>query len=234
MNPKGNLHTNHRQRMRDKFVTARDSLTDHEILEMLLFHVIPRQNTNPIAHRLLLAFGSLTAVLSAEVEELEKIDGIGKTAAFYLTQLGYLMLRTREEAPPITQDHRAKALGDHLVSLLRGSHTEAVYLLLLDNDGKVLGFEKLTDGALTMATVDPRAIATLSLSRNATQLVLAHNHPAAGLSPSDDDVAVTRYLRRAFSLLGLSLEEHYVITDNRSLSLTEYFVEEKKENPSFG
>lgn len=234
MNPKGNLHTNHRQRMRDKYWTARDSLTDHEILEMLLFYVIPRQNTNPIAHRLLLAFGSLQGVFTAKPEELEKIEGVGKTTALYLAEVGYLMLRVREEAFPPKQDQRVKALGDYLVSLLRGSHTEAVYLLLLDNDGKVLGFEKLTDGALTMATVDPRAIATLSLSRNATRLVLAHNHPAAGLSPSDDDVAVTRYLRRAFSLLGLSLEEHYVVTDNRSLSLTEYFAEEKKESPSSG
>ena len=71
--------------MRQRFLkSGLESFADHEALELLLYYAIPRQDTNPIAHRLMERYGSLTAVLSAPAEDLKKVEGIGESAAVLL------------------------------------------------------------------------------------------------------------------------------------------------------
>ena len=73
-----NFHAQHRQRVRNRFRTeGLDSFEEHQILEMLLFYGIPRIDTNEIAHRLTVKFGSFRAVMDAEYEELLEVGGYG-------------------------------------------------------------------------------------------------------------------------------------------------------------
>ena len=73
-----NIHQGHREKMRQRFLkSGLEGFADHEALELLLYYAIPRQDTNPIAHRLMDRYGSLTAVLSAPAEDLKKVEGIG-------------------------------------------------------------------------------------------------------------------------------------------------------------
>ena len=73
-----NIHQGHREKMRQRFLkSGLESFADHEALELLLYYAIPRRDTNPIAHRLMERYGSLTAVLSAPAEDLKKVEGIG-------------------------------------------------------------------------------------------------------------------------------------------------------------
>ena len=82
------IHSGHRQRMRQRFLkNGLEGLNDHEILELLLYYCIPRQDTNPYAHRLIERFGSLTGVLRAQEKELMEVEGIGENTAFYLNLL---------------------------------------------------------------------------------------------------------------------------------------------------
>ena len=77
-----NIHQGHREKMRQRFLkSGLESFADHEALELLLYYAIPRRDTNPIAHRLMERYGSLTAVLSAPAEDLKKVEGIGESAA---------------------------------------------------------------------------------------------------------------------------------------------------------
>ena len=79
------IHDGHRQRLKDRFCKeGLDNFDEHQVLELLLFYCIPRMDTNPIAHALLQRFGSLSQVLEAPVEELEKVPGIGHNAAVFL------------------------------------------------------------------------------------------------------------------------------------------------------
>ena len=78
-------HSGHRKRMRDRFLRdGIDSLQDHEVLELLLFYAIPRQDTNELAHRLLAKFRTLSGVFDAPIEELKRVEGIGGTTAVFL------------------------------------------------------------------------------------------------------------------------------------------------------
>ena len=78
-------HSGHRKRMRERFLRdGIDSLQDHEVLELLLFYAIPRQDTNELAHRLLTKFRTLSGVFDAPIEELKRVEGIGGTTAVFL------------------------------------------------------------------------------------------------------------------------------------------------------
>ena len=89
-------HDGHRQRLKERFLKeGLDHFSDVQVLELLLFYAIPRQDTNPIAHNLLEHFGSLAQVLEAPVEELEKVPGIGRNKAFALRLRGSLCEHVR-------------------------------------------------------------------------------------------------------------------------------------------
>lgn len=93
--PKKHLHAGHRSRMRRRFL--RDGLggfADHEVLELLLFYAVPRQDVNPMAHALLEKFGSLPGVLDASIEDLCTVHGVGPKIAQFLTLIPDVLLQT--------------------------------------------------------------------------------------------------------------------------------------------
>ena len=88
------IHEGHRQRMRRQLKTSgMDSLSDVQVLEVLLYYAIPRADTNPIAHRLLERFGSLSGVLEAAPDELLNIEGMGDAAAQLISLIPQLERR---------------------------------------------------------------------------------------------------------------------------------------------
>ena len=88
------IHSGHRQRLKNKFVSARETFSEHEILEFLLFYSIPRKNTNALAHKLIETFGSLQGVLKADVNSLKLVEGLGENSAIFLNLLGYVNVLT--------------------------------------------------------------------------------------------------------------------------------------------
>lgn len=88
MSGKKNVHLGHRERMRERFAEdGFDNYRPHEVLEQLLFETRPRVNTNPVGHDLIDRFGNVMNVLDADPEELQKVDGIGKTSAEFLASI---------------------------------------------------------------------------------------------------------------------------------------------------
>lgn len=136
-----NIHAGHRKRMRAKFTQTRslEHFEDHEILEMLLFCALPRRNTNPIAHHLILKFGSLDKVLDASPEELQTVPGIGPKAAALLTAIPDLAHTLSDSSltasePLCLKGHRALSnfLRERLFT--PGAKSALFYLILLDSD----------------------------------------------------------------------------------------------------
>ena len=90
------IHDGHRVKLRARFLTAGlDAFADHEALELLLYYAIPRRDTNPIAHELMDRFGTLSGVLSAPVELLKQVDGVGESAAVLLRLAPLLAQKAR-------------------------------------------------------------------------------------------------------------------------------------------
>lgn len=215
------IHDGHRQRLKERFLTeGLDHFDELYVLELLLFYCIPRKDTNPIAHRLLDHFGSLTAVFDATVEELQKVPGISKNTATFLTlipQTGrYYQVKRSEPGDILTTIEQC---GKYLVPYFYGRENETVFLLCLDAKCKVLGCKMVGEGSVNSASVPIRRVVEIALNTNATTVVLAHNHPSGLAFPSADDIQTTLRVAKAMDAVEITLADHIVVADNDFVSM---------------
>ena len=154
------IHKDHRKRMKERFMQqGLDGFTDIQALELLLFYSIPRQDTNPVAHKLLEHFGSLSQVLEAPAEELLRVGGIGEHSAVLLNLINqmsrfYLMDRAkREKVLPTIED-----CARYLQSYFYGRTRETVFLLCLDAKCKALCCKEMGEGSVNSAGISVRKI----------------------------------------------------------------------------
>lgn len=215
------IHDGHRQRMKERFLQeGLDHFSDYQVLELLLFYAVPRKDTNPLAHALIDHFGSLSQVLEAPVEELEKVEGIGANAATLLklaTELGRYYMVNRSTRHTILQT--ITECGEYLKPFFFGRRNETVFLLCLDAKCKVLCCREVGEGSVNSANVPIRRIVEIALGANATSVVLAHNHPSGLAFPSGEDVATTRRVAAALSTVDVKLVDHIIVADDDFVSL---------------
>ena len=100
---------------------------------------------------------------------------------------------------------------EYLEAALSLSDRESFGALFLDNKHKVLGFDVIFEGTIDQAPVFPREVARLALIRNATAVIVAHNHPSGDTAPSREDEKITKELTDALSLVGLRLLDHIIV-----------------------
>lgn len=217
------VHSGHRQRLKDQFLThGMDPIHDVNVLELVLFYAIPRQDTNPIAHRLLNAFGSLAAVFDATPEELMERGGLSKNAA---TLIKLIPAAARRQQLSRSSCHQlldsTQKCGDYLVPFFFGATQEEVYLLGLDAKCKVLGCVKLSTGSVNSAGLSIRKVVEYALNMKASSVVLAHNHTSGIAVPSQEDIRTTRSIAHALDLVGVYLADHVVVADEDYVSMAE-------------
>lgn len=200
-----------------------DGFADHEVLELLLFSVLPRVNTNPIAHRLLARFGSLSAVLEADPADLATVDGLGQRGGAFLSlipHLGrrYLHDRNRRDNPVLDN---ATAVVNYIAPLFTGRTEEVIYLLCLDARCRVRFPALVGTGTVAETHVQPRQVVTTALRHQAVSAVLAHNHPGGAARPSQADRQLTERIARALEAVDIPLLDHVIVAGNRSFSFEE-------------
>lgn len=216
-------HDGHRQRMRRQLKTSgMDSLSDVQVLEVLLYYAISRADTNPIAHRLLDRFGSLSGVLEASPDELVKVDGMGDAAAQLIALIPQLERRhfIDRNGPARILNSTSKC-GQYLVPFFHGEQEEVVYLLCLDGKCKAIACVPVHRGSITAASISVRKIVQTALNHNAASVVLAHNHPSGYALPSQEDLDTTRTLQAALQAVGIILADHIIVADDDFVSLAD-------------
>lgn len=217
-----NIHAGHRQRMRERAAkNGFDSLEKHEMLEVLLYPVIPQKNTNPIAHELINTFGSFHAVFDAPEEELLKVKGMTRNAAFYLKMMPavssyYLQDKTDCESIIINS---SEAAYKYFSPKYIGKTVEVAMALLLSNAGKVLACEIISDGTVNAAEIQTRKIIEFCIKHNATQVILCHNHPSGVALPSSDDFITTKNINVALKSINARLVDHIIIANDDYVSM---------------
>ena len=215
------IHEGHRDRMRKQLKTSgMDSLSDVQVLEMLLYYAAPRGDTNPAAHALLKRFGTLDGVFSAPETELRKIDGVGEVAAQLLLlvpQVARRCLMSRSTQIQVL-DTTSKC-GQYLLPFFHGEREEVVYLLCLDAKCKALDCVLIHRGGVNVASIAARKVVKAALDSNATSVVLAHNHPSGLALPSQEDKQTTMVLKAALDAVGVVLVDHIIVADDDFVSM---------------
>ncbi len=217
------IHDGHRKRRREQFLRhGLDAFADHEVLELLLFYAIGRRDTNPIAHALMDQFGSLSAIFSASMEELEQVEGMGPHAASLITLLPAVFRRVRLSAEG--QDlalTTTEELGAYFLDLFFAQRSEVMYQACLDGKGKVLCCRRLSEGGAAAAECSVRRVVEIALRCNAVGVVLAHNHPSGVALPSREDFVATSQVAEALAAIGVQLVDHIIVADQDFVSMAE-------------
>ena len=216
-----NMHKDHRKRVKERFcVEGLDNFSDFQVLEMLLFYAVPRVDTNPLAHRLISHFGSLSQVLEAPVAELQKVEGVGEHAAILISLSAQLSryYQVNRHGKVVILDTTEK-YGQYLISQFQNRRNETVFLLCLDAKCKVICCREVGEGDVNSAGISVRRIVELALGVNATTVVLAHNHPGGVALPSAEDVLTTKRIARALLTVDILLLDHIIVSDDDFVSL---------------
>jgi len=213
----------HRQRLRERFLeSVLDGFHDHEVLEFLLSFAIPRKDLKRIAKGLLEKYKSLSAVLDASSERLEKEDGMGPYSAVFLSLMPRLVERYQQDRwkdrPVLSSTRDAVA---YLFSLLGTERNEVFYVLALDSKNSVLAGEDVQRGSVNRTAVFPRQVVEVVIRHRATAVILAHNHPGGDPTPSASDRQLTRKLKRILNDLDIHVHDHIIIGGPKYFSFAE-------------
>ena len=216
-----NLHEGHRKRMKERFIkSGLDDFAPHNILELLLFYSIPRGDTNPVAHRLIDTFGSLSGVFDATPEELAKVDGVGENSAILISMIPQIARKYLEDkADTANIVGGCSDIGAFLLPKFVGRTNEALMMVSIDNKNKIISCSVVAEGTVDSAKVSRRKIMEEAMKVKATRVILAHNHPCGVAVPSSEDVIMTKEIRRLFAQVGIELVDHIIVANDDYVSM---------------
>jgi DNA repair protein RadC len=197
-------------------------MNDAELLAVILRTGSQGENSLSLAKRLLLQFGSLSAILKASLHELQAFKGIGVSKWSQLQVIHELAQRTYIEKLKEQDVLSSSALvKNYLISLIGHKEHEVFVCLYLDVHLKLISSQEIFRGSVSQTTVHIREIAKECLLRNASYLIIAHNHPSGDLSPSLADIELTKSLYQALALMDVQLLDHCIVSKQGGISFSE-------------
>lgn len=217
------IHEGHRDRLKRRFSEqGLDSFEDHNALELLLFFALPRRDTNPLAHELINRFGSLEEVFAAPADELSKVPGLGENAVLLIKLIPELSRRCAmsRNRPDEIIDSSEKA-GDFLIPLYQNERDEVVYVMCLDAKNKLLCCKQLFRGVTNTAEIGMRKIAEFALAKNASSVIISHNHTSGIAIPSMEDEAATKLVKQTLGPIGVTLTDHIIVAGDDFVSMAD-------------
>lgn len=209
------MHEGHRQRLYQKLRNG-DNLFEHELLEMLLFNAYPRKNTNPIAHALLKRFSSMSAVFSAEIEELKEVEGVGEEVATYLKCVG-LCTKDVSKSDCFAIIKNYSEFKEFAALRMLGRHTEILEFYMVDKGGKVLRVYTYTVGDPKKVEVDPKEITKAITLTSPYGIFVAHNHVTGSCMPSQKDDNFTKQIQLICSMHNVQFYDHCIFDAKGSI-----------------
>jgi DNA repair protein RadC len=216
-----NHHEGHRDRARARFnAIGGEALEDYELLELVLFSLVPRRDTKGIAKNLLAKFQSFSGVLGASPARLREADlsenVITGLKVIQASAQRYARDRIDRKMPILAS---WQAVIDHCRSAMAFEEKEQFRILFLDKKNRLIADEVQQTGTIDHAPVYPREVLRRALELSATAVLLVHNHPSGDPTPSEADIRMTLAIADAAKPLGITVHDHIIIgkTDHASL-----------------
>lgn len=217
------LHKGHRERMRLRFYQEGASgFADHELLELLLYYAVPRGDVNPLAHRILQEFGSLSMLFASDATEIARRCGIKESTALLICLQAAFANRVKQERwrtrPKLDS---VSALGEYAVDLLSEYVHERFYMLCLDSRKILIHTCLISEGTINESVVYPRLVVEQALKYKAAAVAFLHNHPGGTLMPSLQDVEMTVQMAKILREIGISVVDHIIVADQEYCSFAQ-------------
>ena len=210
----------HRKRLRERFMRGgAAAMPDYELLELVLFRAIARQDVKTLARRLLDRFGDFNRVISAATDQLTKVQGVGDAVVQELKIVeaaAHRLARSKVLGKQVLTGW--DALVDYCHTSMAHRATEQFRVLYLDRKNVLIADEEQARGTVDHVPVYPREVVKRALELNASALILVHNHPSGDPTPSESDIDMTCRVQDAAEALGLTLHDHLIVGRERELS----------------
>jgi DNA repair protein RadC len=197
-----------------------DTLTDAELVAVLLRTGLPGKSAVDLARELLQQYQGVAGMLAAA--DLEKIKGLGPAKRAQFAAAIELARRSLQEKMKETAALTSPGeVRDYLRLALSRREEEAFVCIWLDAQHKVIEIKEAFKGTLTQTSVYPREIVKAALARNAAAVIFAHNHPSGVAQPSQADELLTRNLKEALALVDVKVLDHFIVAGNQAISFAE-------------
>jgi DNA repair protein RadC len=200
--------------------TGGEGMPDYELIEYLLSLVTPRKDNKPLAKTLLKEFGGLGGLLTADVEALGDVKGMGDTsiAALKIVQATAIrLLRNDLDERPVLSNWQA--VLDYLRAEMAHYSIERVRVLHLNSRNILISDELISRGTIAEAAVHVREIVKRAIHFGSAAIILAHNHPSGDPQPSRADIDLTRKTIDAAKQFDIAVHDHVVIGTKGHASL---------------
>ena len=198
------------ERPREKMAMyGRQTLTNSELLAILIKTGTERRGVLDIADEIIHKSGGIRMLAEYSLEELAAFEGIGRAKACVILAAVELGSRIKD----------AGDVADVFLEKLRYMKKERFESLLLDAKGNIISCELISMGDLMSSPVHPRETFQAAVKRGAAAVILVHNHPSGDPTPSDDDIKITKRLKEAGDILGISVLDHVIVGDGNYVSL---------------
>ncbi len=210
----------HRERIRDRLLISKSgSLTDTELMEILLCIALPRRNTKILAKDLLKKYGNFSKTIAAEPESLLSIKGVGKSvlSCFKLIREGAIML-AREEIKNKPVISSWQKLLDYCRISIGHLEKEVFMVMYLNSQNELIDQELQEHGTVDQISIYPREITKRALLLNASAVILVHNHPGGSSKASKSDIETTKKISSALSPFNIRIHDHVIISNKNFLS----------------
>jgi DNA repair protein RadC len=207
-------------RPREKLVRAGvAALGDNELVALLLECGTRARSAMTVAADILAAADGLNGLSKLGLDELIRVDGVGRSRAARF--LAAVELGRRVIAAPALERprlHTPTEVARHLMPLYGGHRVERFGLVLLDAKHRLIRTTVLSVGSIDTSIAHPREVFREATLASASAIVLFHNHPSGDPQPSADDVLLTRRLVSAGDVMGIEVVDHVILGDGRWFS----------------
>lgn len=216
----GHMHDGHRQRMRDRFLKhGIECFQEHEMLEMLLFYAIPRVNTNELAHRLIDRFGSLYAVVTADIALLREVKGVTENAAVLLKMLPAFYQACSKDPAQRLMMHSYDVSCEYFETLYRYETEEVLRIACLDDMLRLKNCVTVKNGSVSRVEASLPDIVRCCVLEECRYIILAHNHPGQSGKASQQDIAATHALFERLAPLAIEMIDHVIVGMDGAVSM---------------
>ena len=201
------------------------SLSDAELLAVCLKTGYHGCNCVELARTILdsnPAYQDLTVLNHLTYQELIAIPGIGSVKAIQILCISELAKRlSMTEARKKIQLNSAVSIANYFMEELRHRTRECIIVAMFDGQYQLIGYEKLSEGIANASMTSPKEVFQEALHYHAVYIVLLHNHPSGIVTPSNEDILLTKHMKQAGELLGIPLTDHIIIGNRKYISLRE-------------
>lgn len=203
----------HRERLRERFLAGGpDALPDYEMMELVLFRARARGDVKPLAKRLIQRFGSFAEALSAPIERLTEVEGVGRSTAVELRIVAAAAQRIARGSIAKRQVLSSwSSVLEYCRAAMAFAEREEFRILFLDKRNQLIADEVQQRGTVDHTPVYPREIIRRALELSATALVLVHNHPSGDPAPSPADIRMTHDIIQIAKPLGIAIHDHIIV-----------------------